>query len=572
MTKILVVDDNEQNLYMLQVLFEGHGYEVITAQNGSEALQTAKQSPFDLIITDILMPVMDGFNLCRQWKADEQLKNLPFIFYTATYTDPKDEAFALDLGADVFLVKPLEPDKLLEIVKNTLLTFHEGGATKPSPSNLNEEEIYKLYSERLVHKLEHKMLQLEQEIEERRQAEAALQASNQQLLLAMSELKNIQKQIVRQERLAAIGQLAAGMAHDFNNMLSVISLYSDLMIRRGNLVESDTKSVHVILHQVEQANHLIQQILDFTRRTKLERRATDLVQTLQDIASLLKRTLPENVQIILNFASDEYVVYVDRTRIEQVVMNLALNARDAMPSGGNLSIKLERLYLLPDNTSPLLELPEGDWVVMTITDQGIGIADEVRSHLFEPFFTTKPPGKGTGLGLAQVYGIVKQHHGYIDVHSQVNNGTTFTIYLPATSSAQVERDKTTAGSIPLGQGEMILVVENDEDTRQAILTSLEMLNYRTVAAANGKIALTLLEQHHDEIALILSDVYMPEMDGIRLVYALEKLAIPIILITGHLEEDLHGLKSQGRIVDWFNKPLNLGQLAGAVSVGLAAST
>ncbi len=570
MTKILIVDDNEQNIYMLEVLLKGHGYEVVTAKHGAEALQIAKKDPPDLIVTDILMPVMDGFNLCRQWKANEQLKTRPFAFYTATYTDPKDEEFALSLGADAFLVKPLEPDKLLEIVKKLLLEFQEGSGANLSPSSLNEEEIYKLYSERLVHKLEHKMLQLEQEIEERRQAEAALQASNQQLRQAMAELKDVQRQVVRQERLAAIGQLATGMAHDFNNMLSIISLYSEIMLYRDRLSEPDAAGAQVIIHQVQQANQLIQQILDFARRTNLERRATDLVQTLQEMVRLLKRTLPENVQISLDFAPDEYVVHVDRMRIEQVVMNLALNARDAMPNGGNLTIKLERSHLLPDNDlSAPSEMTEGEWIVITVADNGTGVADDVYPHLFEPFFTTKPPGQGTGLGLAQVYGIVKQHEGHIDVYSKVGDGTTFTIYLPSISSAPMEETRTVPEAVPMGKGEAILVVEDDQETRNALLTSLEILNYRPLEAANGKIALLFLEQH-PEVVLVLSDVYMPEMGGIDLAEALRDFPVPVILMTGHGAEGLQQLKAEGKIVDWLVKPLNLNLLAEAMAAGLAA--
>lgn len=571
MTKILVVDDNEQNIYMLQVLFQGHGYDVVTAQHGAEALQKARQEPPDLIITDILMPVMDGFNLCRQWKASEQLKTRPLVFYTATYTDPKDEAFALSLGADAFLVKPLDPETLLGVINKLLLEFQGNGTAQPSSTSLNEEEIYKLYNERLVHKLEHKMLQLEQEIEERRHTEVALQASNQQLRQAMEELKDVQKQIVRQERLAAIGQLATGMAHDFNNMLSVISLYAEIMLRRGQLSEPDVASTQVILHQVQLTNQLIQQILDFARRTNLERRATDLVQTLQEMVNLLRRTLPENVQISLDFAPDEYVVHVDQTRIEQVVMNLALNARDAMPNGGNLNIKLEHSYLLPDDGLPMpSEMTEGEWIVITVADGGMGVADDVYPHLFEPFFTTKPPGKGTGLGLAQVYGIVKQHEGHIDVHSKVGEGTTFTIYLPATSSVPMEETRTVPEALPLGQGEVILVVEDDQETRKAVLTSLEVLNYRPLTAVNGKNALAYLEQH-PEVVLVLSDVYMPEMGGIDLAEALRDFSAPVILMTGHGVEGLQQLKAEGKIVDWLVKPLNLNLLAEAIAAGLAAN-
>jgi CheY-like chemotaxis protein len=207
---------------------------------------------------------------------------------------------------------------------------------------------------------------------------------------------------------------------------------------------------------------------------------------------------------------------------------------------------------------------------MTVTDDGEGIPENIRPRLFEPFFTTKPPGRGPGLGLAQVYGIVRQHDGYVDVDSKVGEGTTFKIYLPATSSAHVESVKIGQESILLGQNEVILLVEDNEATQHAILASLETLNYRPLVTANGKEALQVMAQH-PEIALVLSDAYMPEMSGISLAKALAEVSTPVILMTGHPEEELETLKSQGTIAAWLNKPLNLNQLAQAVAWGLASN-
>lgn len=569
MKNVLIVDDNNQNLYMLQVLLEGHGYTVDAAQNGAEALQKAGQCPPDFIITDILMPVMDGFALCRAWRADETLKHIPFLFYTATYTDPKDEAFAVGLGADAFLVKPMEPEELLQAIHHTLRQTAVKDPTATPYAPLDEEAVYRLYNERLVQKLERKMLQLEQEIQERKDAETALRTSNQLLLQAMEDLKEMQEKHVRQEKLAAIGQLATGMAHDFNNMLSVISLYTELMLHRENLLPPDAKRLNTILHQTHQAAHLVQQVLDFSRRTNLDRSVTNLTRALQDMVALLARTLSEKVQIHLDIVPGDYYVDVDRTRIEQVVMNLALNARDAMPEGGRLDIHLSRELVPSQMRSDDEKLPEGEWAVLTIRDQGQGIPAHLRSQLFEPFFTTKPPGRGTGLGLAQVYGIVRQHEGYVDVDSEVGKGTEFRIYLPIASPAGAEVAQIGQDFILMGQGEAILLVEDNEVIREAVLTSLDILNYRPLAAADGHEALRVLGQH-PEVALILADVYMPGMNGIELAKALQDTATPVILMTGHSKAELQPLKVQGIIVTWLDKPLSLNLLAQTVSLGLAA--
>ncbi|MCB8980954.1 MAG: response regulator [Ardenticatenaceae bacterium] len=569
MKNVLIVDDNSQNLYMLQALLEGHGYTVDTAQNGAEALQKAVACPPHFVIADILMPVMDGFALCREWRAEEKFRHIPFLFYTATYTDPKDEAFALSLGADAFLIKPMEPEALLQAIQNTLRQAAAKDTEADSGPSMADEEVYRLYNDRLVKKLEGKMLQLEQEVQERKDAEAALRTSNQLLLQAMEDLKEMQAKHVRQEKLAAIGQLATGMAHDFNNMLSVISLYTELMQRRDNMPPADSKRLDTILHQTRQAANLVQQVLDFSRRTNLDRSVTDLSRTLQDMVALLKRTLSENVRIQLDITPGKYYVDVDRTRIEQVIMNLALNARDAMPEGGSLDIHLSHVSVSPEMRSGDEKLPEGEWAALTIRDQGEGIPDHIRSRLFEPFFTTKPPGRGTGLGLAQVYGIVRQHEGYVDVESEVGKGTEFRIYLPIASSATAEVAQIGQDFILMGQSETILLVEDNEVIREAVLTSLDILNYRPLAAADGYEALSVLGKH-PEVSLVLSDVYMPGMNGIELAKALQDTATPIILMTGHTKADLQPLKAQGTIVTWLDKPLSLNLLAQTVSLGLAA--
>ncbi|MCX6030694.1 MAG: PAS domain S-box protein [Chloroflexi bacterium] len=940
MTQVLIADDQEQNRYLLQVLLQGHGYEVRSARNGIEALDMARRETPDLIITDILMPGMDGFGLCRAWMADEKLRRVPLVFYTATYTDPQDEAFALSLGAARFIVKPAEPDVFVEIVRQ-MLENHAAQRLAP----LNEpsqaaEPFYQQYSQALIRKLEAKMAQLEEanrsleldiaariraeealreseeryrliaervddivwqldlslhfvylspavervlgytpqearelyvvdlldedglaqmqevvqnrlkretspsipteyrmrhkdgrwvdvevcssplfdteghpsgfvgitrdigvrkraeealqesqrsleeernllrtltdntpdsiyfkdtesrfirinpaqtrafglgdpaqavgktdfdffteeharpayedeqaiirsgqplvgkeeketwpdgrtgwvsttkmplrdpeerivgtfgisrDINERKRAEAErerllaqvqaqaqqiaqiidsvpegvllLDANGQVLLvnpagardlatladaavgeqlthlgdLPLAELfaaaerdgpwqeiqagrrifeaiarpvvagggparghwvlvindvtqaRDLRAQLQQQERLAAVGQLAAGIAHDFNNILAIIALQAPLVAHAPGLTEHDRERLTIISEQTGHATRLIQQLLDFSRRAVLERRPLDLGPLLKEQVKLLARTLPETIQVTLDCEPGEYMVLADPTRLQQMLMNLAVNARDAMPAGGTL-----RLALARQETAPRPNLPAGPWVRLTIADSGAGIAPEALAHLFEPFFTTKPRGQGTGLGLAQVHGIVKQHDGEIAVHSAAGQGATFTIYLPAVAEAAAPAPAPAAVAPPAGAEQMILIVEDNAVLLDAMADTVEMLGYRVIGADNGEEALAVLAEHGDAIALVLSDLVMPVMGGEALFRAMRDrgLTTPVVMLSGHpLEGELAGLKAQG-LAGWLLKPPDLDDLARLLAQTLVSS-
>jgi len=247
----------------------------------------------------------------------------------------------------------------------------------------------------------------------------------------VTQEREIQQRVQQQERLAAVGQLAAGIAHDFNNILAVVVLYTQIVLRTSTLSAKSQERLQTIDHQAKRATDLIQQILDFGRRAVLERQALNLTHLLEEQAKMLTRTLPENIRLELTHGPDNYLIHADPTRMQQAIMNLALNARDAMPEGGVLRIRLDRTRVGKGEHPPLPEMPVGDWVQVTVSDSGTGIPPEALPHIYEPFFTTKEVGKGTGLGLSQVYGIIRQHEGYMDVKTETDQGTTFTLYLPA---------------------------------------------------------------------------------------------------------------------------------------------
>ncbi|MFQ5421666.1 MAG: ATP-binding protein, partial [Anaerolineae bacterium] len=329
---------------------------------------------------------------------------------------------------------------------------------------------------------------LRREVERRQQAEASLQDTNQVLASTLDELRQSQENLVQQERLTAVGQLAAGIAHDFNNIMASIILYADLLLQTAvnELSEKAVNRIRIIKQQGNRAAELTQQILDFSRKTILQQEAVDLRPFLREIHQLLQRTLPENIHTTLELGDEPCIVEADATRLQQIIVNLALNARDAMPDGGHLHIGSRAFSLTENAPPPLPEIEPGNWVMISVSDDGSGIPADILLHIFEPFFTTKSPA-GSGLGLAQVFGIVDQHHGHIKVASEVGQGTTFTIYLPNMAAQPPVPQEGTAEPTPAlsGNGELLLVVEDEPVTRIAITQALQSLNYRVWAAANG---------------------------------------------------------------------------------------
>jgi len=382
----------------------------------------------------------------------------------------------------------------------------------------------------------------------------------------ITEAQVAQKRSLLQDRLAAVGQLAAGIAHDFNNILGTIMLYSELLLNDQSISTKGKERIDTIFNQAKRGSTLTTQVLDFSRRSIMEKHAFDLVPFFTDLEKLLSRTLPESVKINMDFNGEPgYYINADPTRMQQVIMNLALNARDAMPKGGELSFTLDQLDV-QEEQPPYPGMRAGSWVRIRVSDTGSGIDQEVMLHIFEPFFTTKPQGKGTGLGLSQVYGIVKQHSGFIDAESTPGKGTTFIIYLPAIAE-QVEADVSRGDfQIQAGLGETILVVEDDDATRQAICEILEAQGYSVYFAKDGTVALSELEALGGAVELIISDLVMPNMGG-RDLY--DQVAdrypnIKMVLITGYpLGGHTRELLDRQRVT-WLQKPITSETLAQTV--------
>jgi PAS domain S-box-containing protein len=407
------------------------------------------------------------------------------------------------------------------------------------------------------------------------------------LIRDVTEEREVQRWIQQQERLAAVGQLAGGIAHDFNNLLTAIMLHAQIPLRKRDLPPDLARALKTILGQSRRAAELVQQILDFSRRAPIETRLLDLKPFVKETMRVLERTIPENIHLIQRMGRGKYVVDADPTRIQQVLMNLVVNARDAMPEGGDLCVELTRVEVGPEKEPPAAGTPpittpphpsttdtlgtEGkEWVCLVVSDTGTGIPPDALPHIFEPFFTTKEPGKGTGLGLAQVHGIVAQHGGHIRVETEVRKGTIFRIYLPAQMEEAeeiTEKDRI----LPEGRGETILLVEDEEKLREVGQEILESLGYRVLAAVNGQEALEVYRSA-ETVDLVVTDVMMPGMGGRELMRELRKTAPHLkgIIITGYaLAEDMEALSEEG-IVEAVSKPFDIGTLANAVRRALDA--
>lgn len=474
---ILIVDDTPENLQVLGALLELQGYEVMVATNGPDALKNAKATPSpDLILLDIMMPEMNGYEVCRYLKADPDLKNIPVIFISALgMADQKVQAFRE--GAVDYVTKPFQSEEVVARVRTHI--------------QLARTE------------------ELKREIIERKRAES-------QLIEQAEEQRLLREQIIQQQKLDSIGLLAGGIAHDFNNMLTPIIGYSE-MIRRKH--EPDDKSfgyAESIINAANKAKSMVGQIMSFSRKQILTVQRHDLNEIIVPFMKMLKSTISENVTIRLELCSEPCRVHGDRTQIEQILLNLAVNAQDAISGNGSISIETGHVVFDDEYCLRHPGSQTGNYVMLAFTDSGSGMDYTVLSRIFEPFFTTKPVGRGTGLGLSTVFGIIKQHCGYIDVQSTVGVGTTFRVYLPEDKSGVTEETvQTEEGSESVHSAATVLLVEDSRILLDFAQLLLEEQGYR-VLAAEAPVDAIDLARDYGQIDLLISDVVMPQMNGTQL--------------------------------------------------------
>lgn len=379
----------------------------------------------------------------------------------------------------------------------------------------------------------------------------------------VTESRRLREQLVQSSKLESLGRLAGGVAHDFNNLLTVIQSYAEMA--QSVLPEGHTARTYVgqILKASEQASNLTNQMLAFARRRIISPQVFNLNELVREAEVFLRRLIPENIRMVTALSPDLWQVHADPTQIEQVILNLAINARDAMPEGGVLTIETANVTLDEAYVAHHAEVQQGDYVLLAVSDTGIGMDERTLARVFEPFFTTKEMGKGTGLGLSTCYGIVKQAGGSIWVYSEPGKGTTFKVYLPRATEIptalpeRVERRRVEGGN------ETVLVVEDNDAVREVAVAALQARGYRVLQAANGEEALELVQGLAEPVHLLLTDVIMPGLSGAVLAMKLREIQpqVKVLYTSGYTENVIvhHGVLIEGTA--FLPKPYRPAELA-----------
>jgi PAS domain S-box-containing protein len=641
--RVLLADDNADMRDYVRRLLAGR-YQVDVASDGYSALAAARRRRPDLLLTDVMMPGLDGFGLLKAMKADSALRDVPVIMLSARAGE-EASIEGLEAGADDYLVKPFSARELLARVRANLELARERRRTQEALRRLNEalaaqvaertadrNRLWQLstdimlvirfdglitavnpawtavlgWTERdllgrrvveLVHPDDH-------EISTGRLREVVAgtvlnrfdirmchrdgghrwiswsAAPGDGLVIGVGRdvtLERAQAEALRQseeklrqaQKMEAIGQLTGGVAHDFNNMMQVVLGNLDAARRRIPEGEDVQRFIGSALRGVERAASLTRQLLAFSRRQPLDPKPTHVSRLVAGMSELLRRTLGETIAIETVSAGGLWQVSVDANQLESAILNLAVNARDAMPGGGKLTIETANTYLDDTYSSLHDEVIPGQYVAISISDNGTGMSREVAEKAFEPFFTTKDVGQGTGLGLSQVYGFVKQSGGHAKIYSEPGEGTTVKLYLPRllTEDADLAADIASLTVPHSRAGEVVLVVEDDPDVRAATSEMLRELGYRVIAAPDGAAALRLLAERPD-IRLLFTDVGLPGgMNGRQLTEAARALrpSLPVLFTTGYARNAIvhHGRLDPG--IDLLVKPFSYTDLAAKLS-------
>ncbi len=378
------------------------------------------------------------------------------------------------------------------------------------------------------------------------------------ILLAIEDItekKKLESQLLRAQRMESVGTLACGIAHDINNVLTPIMLSQELLQERLTDEESQ-RLLNTIERSTQRGANLMKQVQSFSKGAEGERNVLQVAHIISEIREIVEETFPRSIKIRTDIHKDLFTISGDATQLHQVVMNLCVNARDAMSDGGILSISAENFYVGENYARMNSEAKIGPYIVITVSDTGTGIPPEVMDRIFEPFFTTKEYGKGTGLGLSISHGIVKSHSGFITVYSEVGKGTAFKVYLPAITTTETLKAQEHQHELPAGNGESILVVDDEEQILEITKKTLKTHGYKAITANDGKEAIALYLQHREEIKLVLMDMMMPVMDGSASIRELCKVnpEIKIIAVSGLTEKDKLAKVDDVHVQAFLSKP------------------
>jgi len=617
---ILIVDDRPENLTAMEALLTDLGYGLVKALSGNEALRLSLKQTFALVLLDVQMPDMDGFETAELLRANPKTRNLPIIFVTAGMKGMNYQFKGYDIGAVDYLTKPLEPPVLRSKVRvfcelhsqrmeleqreaslEALVQERTAELVRTAESLLESHERYRSAFEQTALGIAHlssdgtliqvnpafcttlgfprdELLGRNLEMISCPEAYAADKLNMARMLSGdigtytleercfrkdktpvwlrvnvslardaegrpeyfirvvedITENRLLKEQLLQSQKMEAVGLLAGGIAHDFNNFLSVIMGYANMLGMKLSTDQQLRGYLDNLLTAADRAAGLTRGLLAFSRKQEVTLHMTDLNELVAKTSRLLQRIIGEDVILDIQPCASLLTANVDAGQIEQVLMNLVTNARDAMQEGGRIVISTERM----DMDAAFVKAHgfgiAGRYALISVTDTGKGIDQETMQRIFDPFFTTKEVGRGTGLGLSIVYGIISQHNGFIKVYSEIGIGTTFRLYLPLQESTG-NGPSPDIPPPPRGGHETILLAEDDDAIRVMEAQVLSDYGYLVLTAQDGQDALTLFEQHRDEIDLVLLDVIMPRLNGNQTCLAIKQIRpdIKVLFITGY---------------------------------------
>jgi two-component system cell cycle sensor histidine kinase/response regulator CckA len=618
---VLYVDDDEINRNTFALTFREAGFEVKEAATGGEALRLAEEKP-DVVILDVNLPDINGVEVCRQIKMHPATRAIPVMHMSAVYVSTEDKTHALEEGADAYVTKPVEPRELVAQVK-ALLRIHQAEERAEAAAQQWQATFAAINdgvclldcdgrvlrcnpaAERILQRpaaeiLEHncdELIPVTPESDERSVFRRMLQTRRREVaelavgdrwlqtvadpmlseaggwsgaVLILSDItdrKHLEERLSQSQKMEAVGRLAGGVAHDFNNLLTAVTGNVSLLLAGKPEQDPDRESLLAIDRAAWRAAELTTQLLRFSRRSAPRLQPTDLRACLAELDALLSRTIDPRITLEVRSAPDLWVVQADSGQIMQVLLNLCLNARDAMPEGGHLLLEAANAVVDDEQARQDVQARPGKFVRLRVRDTGHGILPEVLPHVFEPFFTTKGLGQGTGLGLATVFGVVGQHEGWVECSSVVNQGTCFTVYLPWCETAPRPNLPAAAPEAPVGT-ETILLTDDDPMVRTVGEEILRRHGYQVLPAEDGVQAVDIYRQEHERIALVILNLSMPRVSWRETLRRLLQVnpRVLVLLAGGHPEQV--GEPASEGVVGLLAKPYRGEDLAAAVRKAL----
>jgi PAS domain S-box-containing protein len=619
--RVLLVDDEEEDYLLTRDWFrefQGSGCELSWVNNYDMAALAIAQNQYDIYLVDYRLGIHNGLELLREAIANgcyapiilltgqgdrevdiEAMKagaadylekgqlTAPLLERSIRYalerqqTQQKirEQAALLDVATDAIFVRDIN-DKILfwNQAAQSLYGWRKEEAIGKNTQELWQEKHLPRLQEALYMLMKNGSWQGELHqttasnkkiiVESRWTLVRDFANQPQSILVVNTDItqkQQLEAQFLRAQRLESIGTLASGIAHDLNNVLAPILMTAQLLESQLQ-DERSRKLIPLLISNAKRGANLVKQVLSFTRGVEGERTLLQCKHLIFEIQQIAKETFPKTIEITTIIPQNLWTISGDATQLHQVLMNLCVNARDAMPNGGILNITAENLLVDENYAKMHIDAKVGPYVVISVIDKGLGIPTEILDRIFEPFFTTKELGKGTGLGLSTVLGIVKNHGGFINVYSEEGRGSQFKIYLPAQQVTKTEEDL--EPDFHQGNGELILIVDDEAAIREVTKTSLEKYNYQAITASDGIEAIALYAERQQEISLVLTDMLMPFMDGITTIRTLQKInpEVKIIAMSGLASSDKVNTVYDMGIKAFLSKPYTANQLLQVINV------